>query len=75
MELLRKCGGENENLELKKSGNSRGLSFREHAGKERGWRYINHVEEVAGKEEIANMYRYWYEAEMQDGETEIHEYQ
>ena len=33
-----------------------------------GLLYINHVEEAAGKEEDANMYRYWHEAEMEDGE-------
>lgn len=37
--------------------------------------YVNHVEEVAGKKETANMYRYWYETEREDGETEIHEFQ
>lgn len=45
-------------------------------GKEHGaGEYINHVEEVAGKEEAANMYRYWYETKKEDGETETHEYQ
>ena len=33
-------------------------------GKEKGTgEYINHVEETAGKQEEANMYRYWYETE------------
>ena len=45
-------------------------------GKEHGTgEYINHVEEVAGKKETANMYRYWYETEREDGEKEIHEFQ
>lgn len=45
-------------------------------GKESGTgEYINHVEEVAGKEETANMYRYWYETENKDGEGEVHEFQ
>ena len=33
------------------------------------------MEEVAGKKETANMYRYWYETEREDGEKEIHEFQ
>lgn len=45
-------------------------------GKEHGvGEYINHVEEVAGKKEPADMYRYWYETKKEDGETQIHEYQ
>ena len=45
-------------------------------GKELGiGEYINHVEEVAGKKETANMYRYWYEAVKKDGEKEVHEFQ
>ncbi len=45
-------------------------------GKEHGTgEYINHVEEVAGKKEPADMYRYWYETKKEDGGTEIHEYQ
>lgn len=45
-------------------------------GKEHGTgEYINHVEEVAGKEETANMYGYRYEEEKEDGGTQIHEYQ
>lgn len=48
----------------------------EKIGKERGnGEYINHVEEVAGKEETANMYRYWYESKKNKEKTEIHEYQ
>ena len=44
-------------------------------GKEGGnGEYINHVEETAGKEEEADMYRYRYETE-EDGEKEIHEFQ
>ena len=44
-------------------------------GKEGGnGEYINHVEETAGKEEEADMYRYQYETE-EDGEKEIHEFQ
>ena len=44
-------------------------------GKEaRNGEYINHVEETAGKEEEANMYRYWYEAE-EDGKRVTHEFQ
>src|SRR5699024_8083335 len=44
-------------------------------GKEGGnGEYINHVEETAGKEEEADMYRYRYETE-EDGEKEIHEIQ
>lgn len=58
---------------IQKSGGAKKV---EGIGKERGnGEYINHVEEVAGKEETANMYRYWYEAEKEDGEKEIHEYQ
>ena len=34
----------------------------ERTGKEGGsGEYINHVEKTVGKEEEANMYRYWYE--------------
>lgn len=45
-------------------------------GKEKGiGEYINHVEETAGKEESANMYRYWYESENEDGKKELHEFQ
>ncbi len=45
-------------------------------GKEHGTgEYINHGEEVAGKEETANMYWYWYETEREDGEKEAHEFQ
>ena len=45
-------------------------------GKESGnGEYINHVEEVAGKKETANMYRYWYETTGKDGGKEIHEFQ
>ena len=45
-------------------------------GKEKGnGEYINHVEEVAGKKETANMYRYWYETIGKDGGKEIHEFQ
>lgn len=48
----------------------------EKIGKELGTgEYINHVEEVAGKEETANMYRYWYETENKDGGKEVHEFQ
>ncbi len=48
----------------------------EKIGKECGdGEYINHVEEVAGKEETANMYRYCYKTETEDGETGIHVYQ
>lgn len=44
-------------------------------GKEGGkGEYINHVEEVAGKKETANMYRYWYEKE-KDGKTAVYEFQ
>ena len=44
-------------------------------GKEGGnGEYINHVEETAGKEEEANIYRYWYEAE-EDGKRVTHEFQ
>ncbi len=44
-------------------------------GKEAGTgEYINHVEETAGKEEEANIYRYWYGAE-EDGERAAHEFQ
>lgn len=44
-------------------------------GKEGGTgEYINHVEEAAGKQEEANMYRYWYETEG-SGKKEKHEYQ
>ena len=43
-------------------------------GKETGTgEYINHVEETAGKEEEANIYRYWYEAE-EDGKRVTHEF-
>ena len=38
------------------------------------WEYINHVEETAGKEEEADIYRYWYEAE-EDGKRVAHEFQ
>lgn len=48
----------------------------EKMGKEAGnGEYINHVEEVAGKKEAANMYRYWYETEAEGGEAAVHEYQ
>lgn len=41
-------------------------------GKELGTgEYSNHVEKAAGKEEIANMYRYWYQ---KAGETGVHEF-
>ena len=44
-------------------------------GKEAGnGEYINHVEETAGKEEEANIYRYRYEAE-EDGKRVTHEFQ
>lgn len=44
-------------------------------GKEAGTgEYIDHVEETAGKEEEANIYRYWYGAE-EDGERAAHEFQ
>ncbi len=44
-------------------------------GKEAGaGEYINHVEETAGKEEEADIYRYWYEAE-EDGKRVAHEFQ
>ena len=53
-----------------------GAKIVEKIGKERGnGEYINHVEEVAGKKETANMYRYWYETAGKDGEKEIHEFQ
>lgn len=58
---------------IQKSGGAKEV---EKIGKESGdGEYINHVEEVAGKEETANMYRYWYEEELENGETEIHGYQ
>ena len=45
-------------------------------GKELGTgEYINHVEDVAGKKETANMYRYWYETVNKDGKKEVHELQ
>lgn len=48
----------------------------EKIGKEKGnGEYINHVEEVAGKKETANMYRYWYETIGEDGTEEAHEFQ
>ena len=44
-------------------------------GKEAGnGEYINHVDETAGKEEEANICRYWYEAE-EDGKRVTHEFQ
>ena len=53
-----------------------GAKIVEKIGKERGkGEYINHVEEVAGKKETANMYRYWYETEGKDGAVEVHEFQ
>lgn len=58
---------------IQKSG---GAQVIEKIGKESGTgEYINHVEEAAGKEETANMYRYWYETEGKSGEPEIHEFQ
>ena len=45
-------------------------------GKENGTgEYINHVEDVAGKKETANMYKYTYETESKTGRKEIHEFQ
>lgn len=45
-------------------------------GKESGnGEYINHVEETAGKEETANMYRYRYETEEGEGEGAVHEFE
>lgn len=44
-------------------------------GKEGGkGEYINHVEEVAGKKETANMYWYWYEKE-EGGKMGVYEFQ
>lgn len=58
---------------IQKSG---GAHTVEKIGKEKGTgEYINHVEVAAGKEEIANMYRYWYETEKKNGELETHEFQ
>lgn len=58
---------------IQKSGGAQTI---EKIGKEGGTgEYINHVEAAAGKEETANMYRYWYEAEGKNGEPETHEFQ
>lgn len=51
-------------------------SIVERIGKECGdGEYINHVEELAEKEETANMYRYWYATTNKNGEKEVHEFQ
>ena len=53
-----------------------GAETKKNIGKELGTgEYINHVEEVAGKEETANMYRYWYEEGNTEEEKEVHEFQ
>ena len=58
---------------IQKSG---GAETIEKAGKENGiGEYINHVEAAAGKQETANMYRYWYETERKNGKPKIHELQ
>jgi len=53
-----------------------GVTQKHNIGKELGMgRYVNHVEDVAGKEEIANMYEYQHESTNGKGETEAHRFQ